>query len=89
MFTHALMRRENYTTLRICVRVFLRMFAKNATVISVVTLASIFVVNSTATGVSDFIARAWPLFIVGAAASVILALQTAYEFQTQDSVESD
>lgn len=83
MFVRAAVRRENYTTLRVCFRIFLRMFAQNATVVSFISLASMFIIYTMSHGFEEFVARSWPFFIIGIFASVVIALQTAYEFQVQ------
>lgn len=89
MFARAILRSENYTTLRVCVRVFLRMFAQNAAVISFITLASMFIINTMTYSFEEFASKAWPFFIVGLGSSVVIALQTAYEFQVQNESASE
>lgn len=86
MFVRASMRRENYTTLRVCFHVFARLFAQNAIVISVISLSSMFIINMVSQDFEQFVSRAWPFFVAGVFASLVIALQTAYEFQVREEV---
>jgi hypothetical protein len=83
MFLRAALRRENFTTLRVCVHVFLRLFAQNALVVCFITLVSIVLIRIVTADFAEFTAHSWPFFLVGIAASAVLALQTAYEFQLE------
>lgn len=87
MFVRAALRRENFTTLRVCFHVFARLFAQNAMVIAVISLSSMFIINMVSQDFEQFASRCWPFFIVGIFASLVLALQTAYEFQVREEAE--